>query len=351
MIPFTWRSDDTVRQGVFKVLKPNIQEHLAEELQRLTEAGTFLDDRCGQYGIPNIDYEGIFAQVRDLLGNEVDLHREQEHMQMARQSFAESPEIVVPELFPFCTARVTAMERIDGRKITQLAGESTMERRRIARRLIDALIAQPIWSTQESALFHADPHAGNLLLTDDHRLAILDWGLAGRLTKQERVYVTQILIGAVTLDARSIVRSIRALSDDRLDRQALKVVVDDALRSVRRGKFPGNGWLTAMMDDAVTRAQVSFPSDLLLFRKSLLILEGVIADISEDCTTDNVLAVSFVMQLGGEWRKRLLTPPLARGSSTHLSNADLLKLMSSGPTTTVRFWRGLFQDLLKQIAA
>jgi ubiquinone biosynthesis protein len=65
---------------------------------------------------------------------------------------------------------MTAMERVDGRKVTD-PGSSPRERRRLARTLIEALIAQPFWSdSAASAIFHADPHAGNLFVTDDGRL-------------------------------------------------------------------------------------------------------------------------------------------------------------------------------------
>jgi ubiquinone biosynthesis protein len=351
VIPFQFQGSDLTHRGVFKLLKPNIQQYLAEESKLLTRVGLFLDERCEHYGIPRIDYEGLFAQVRELLSNEVDLRSEQQHMREARETYANSSEIVVPELFPFCTARVTAMQRVDGQKITQLTDESATVRRRIARRLIDALVARPIWSAPQSTLFHADPHAGNLLLTDDHKLAILDWGLVGRLTKQQRVCVSQLMIGAITLDASLITRCITALSDNELDRQALAEVVDDALHSVRWGQFPGIGWLTSLMDDAVTRANASFPADLLLFRKALLILDGVIADISEDCTTDNVLAVSFAIQLGIGWRDRLVSSPFTRRANTHLSNFDLVKLLGSGPKTAVRYWTGLFRDLFNVSAS
>jgi len=206
------------------------------------------------------------------------------------------------------------------------------------------LIACPVWSDQEHAIFHADPHAGNLLVTDDRKLVILDWGLAGTLSKQHRIAVTQILIGALTLNQRAIISAISDLAGGRFNEQELIEVVGHAVRSVRRGTFPSLAWLTSLMDDAVTRAGVGFSSDLLLFRKSLLILDGVVHDVWEDCSTSTALAASFAVRLGSDWRGRLLTSPLARSSNTHLSNIDLWRLLTAGPGTSVRFWRGLAQD-------
>lgn len=224
VIPFVWqdRSCDHTRHGVFKLLKPNIQKYLEEELRLLQQVGAFLDEQCEHYGIPNIDYGGLFAQVRELLNNEVDLSREQEHMAEARRAFADVPNIVIPELFSFCTPRITAMERIVGQKVTEFSQASTTQRRRLASTIVEALIARPIWSAGSVTMFHADPHAGNLLVTNDHQLAIIDWGLVGTLTKRDLISVSQILMGAMTLDSRRIVRSISSLADNQFDQRELK---------------------------------------------------------------------------------------------------------------------------------
>jgi len=348
VIPFQWHHSGSTNCGVFKLLKPNIEQHLEEELQLLGEVGVFLDQRCESYGIPNIDYGELFAQVRDLLGNEVDLCREQANMESARISYTDSRGIIVPKLFPFCTSRVTAMERIDGVKITDLGETFSVNRRRIASRMIDALIGHPVWSTDETSMFHADPHAGNLLVTEDRQLAILDWGLVGTLTKQERIDMSLIMIGAVTHDASRILEAMTNLAKDGVDRDALQIVVDEALQSIRRGNLPGLHWLTELMDDAVLRAGVTYSADLLLFRKVLLVIVGVLADVAEDYAATTSLAASFTMRLGRDWTDRIRTMPFNRESATHLSNTDLLKLVASGPGTVARLWRGMVRDLVAE---
>ena len=62
-----------IERGVFKVLKPGIEERLARELGLLQEVGGFLDDRCAAFGIPPLAYREVFDQVREKLGTEVNL--------------------------------------------------------------------------------------------------------------------------------------------------------------------------------------------------------------------------------------------------------------------------------------
>ena len=235
VIPFQHCVAEGSQRGVFKVLKPDIEQHLAEELVILDQVGDFLDRQCHRYGIPEIDYADLFAQVRQLLDNEVDMAHERDHMDAAHQVYDGWPMVSLPKLLPFYSKRLLAMERIEANKVTELSSMSVVDRRRIASRLIEALIAFPIWSEQEQAIFHADPHAGNLFVTDDCRLIMLDWGLAGYLSKRSRVAVTQILISALTLNQRRLVAAILELTDQNVREKELLGVVASAIREVRHG--------------------------------------------------------------------------------------------------------------------
>ena len=70
-------------------------------------------------------------------------------------------------------------------------------------------------------MFHADPHAGNLMATHDKRLAILDWSLVGFLGEPERLAIVQMVQSAITLDARRIVEILESLNTStRIDNSA-----------------------------------------------------------------------------------------------------------------------------------
>ncbi len=185
VIPFGYRGGAGDGQGpgrgVFKVLKPGIEERLGQELALLEDVGAFLDERCTEFGIPPLDYQEVFSQVRERLSHEVRLDLEQRHLTAARAAYAGwEATVEIPRPLPWSSPRITAMERIDGRHVTE-DGMSSGERGQLVRRIVEALIAQPLWSTTPSAPFHADPHAGNLLVTGEGRLAILDWSLVGTL--------------------------------------------------------------------------------------------------------------------------------------------------------------------------
>jgi ubiquinone biosynthesis protein len=326
-------------RGVFKVLKPGIEDRLALELDLLRDVGSLLDDRCTSFGIPRLEYREVFDQVREKLGTEVNLRGEQQHLAHAAATYRHEPDVQIPHLFPFCSSRVTAMERIEGHKVTEPGILNGWDRRKLAGLIVEALIASPLWSPASRASFHADPHAGNLFVTPERRLALLDWSLTGSLGERERVALTQVVLAGLSLNASQMRTGLLDVAmDQRVDEPALDSVIATGLRRVRLGSFPGFSWLTDLLDDAVLRARLRFAPDLVLFRKALHTLEGVLADVSANLQLDEILPILFLRRLVCEWPRRLFTPAFSRSLETRLSSADLALLLGRLPFTPARAW-------------
>jgi ubiquinone biosynthesis protein len=336
-------------EGVFKVLKPGIEERLEHELNLLERVGEHLDSRCDELQIPHLDYQEAFQQVRHKLIDEVHLENEQLHLLQAKQFFADEPQVRIPSLLDHCTRRVTSMERISGGKVTGHGLDRSRHKRRLAKLVAKSLIAKPVFSKSDQALFHADPHAGNLFLTDDGCLAILDWSLVSTLGASERIAIVQIVLGAMTLDSPRIVRVLTQLDDrQRADEDALKLVVDDWVKRVRRGQFPGLHWLVGLLDDAVQNARLRVSANLIMFRKSLHTLEGVVAAVGESSgQIDKTLSIEFLRHFAKEWPKRCVRLPNSRDYATRLSNLDVTYTLLSYPATVARFWTGHALDVLE----
>jgi ubiquinone biosynthesis protein len=332
------------REGVFKVLKPGIEERLEQELELFEGVGSYLDQRCDEFRIPHLDYRESFEQVRDKLRHEVRLDLEQGHLALARAVYAGEPRVQIPALLDPCTLRVTAMERVVGGKVTAHGLDSEWDQRRLAGLVVEALIARPIFSRASQALFHGDPHAGNLFLTRDHRLAVLDWSLVGSLGERERIALVQVLLGAMTYHPEQIVTTLAALAERRrVDRSALESVVHAWLGRIRQGQLPGFTWLMGLLDEAVQTARLRVGADLLLFRKTLHTLEGVVADIgAADNPIDGVLLGEFLHHLAVEWPQRWLALPHSHAFATRLSNADLAQWVLTLPWAVTRLWLDSF---------
>ena len=173
----------------------------------LEQVGSFLDQRCEDLGIPHLDYRDSFEKVHHKLQCEVRLDKEQQNLTLARDFYKGDPLVRIPALFDFCTSRITAMEMVTGQKVTECCPDSWVQKRRMAKLVVETLIARPVFSTDAQALFHGDPHAGNLFSTKDLDLAVLDWSLTGSLGEKERNSIMQIVLGAISFQPEKIVTS------------------------------------------------------------------------------------------------------------------------------------------------
>ena len=173
----------TMRDGravVVKVQRPDIRELIVGDLEALGEIAHFLDQHT-ELG-RRYEFDNMLVNLRKSLLRELDFTIEANNLRTIGQNLAEFEEIVVPEpIDDFSTTRVLTMEYISGKKITALN----------PLRLLDidgGLLAEELFSAYlkqflVDGLFHADPHPGNVFLTDDDRIALLDLGMVGRVTR------------------------------------------------------------------------------------------------------------------------------------------------------------------------
>ncbi len=323
-------------EAVVKLLKPDITENLMVELNALAAVADALERDGPAAGLPDIRYRDTFEDVRALVTHEVNLVAEHENLAAAFTRLALNTNVLIPEPLACSSAQMLAMGRIHGRKVTDAPADAGT-RRRLGRTIVQALIADVLFSPDEVAHFHADPHAGNLFVTDDGRLAILDWSLVGCLGRSERRAVVLLLAAALTLDAPLARRAIETLAIEPPP-AAISPIIDAAIDRVARGQLPGLDWMVALLDGLATTG-VRFSADMLLMRKCLWLLEGVLADLSPDVPVDATLIAAAFSAFAFDWPHRLMSGPFAAAPRTHLSNADLAALALRLPVAAVNFWQ------------
>jgi len=173
----------TMRDGravVVKVQRPDIRELIVGDLEALGEIAHFLDQHT-ELG-RRYEFDNMLVNLRKSLLRELDFTIEANNLRTIGQNLAEFEEIVVPEpIDDFSTTRVLTMEYISGKKITALNPLRLLDidGGLLAEELFRAYLKQFL----VDGLFHADPHPGNVFLTDDDRIALLDLGMVGRVTR------------------------------------------------------------------------------------------------------------------------------------------------------------------------
>lgn len=302
ILRFTWGRPGQERgRGVFKVLKPYVSSYFAEDMTLLQQLGEFLSAKDRGYGFAVRDLKEMLLEVRLLLEHELDLPLEQRTLVEAHTTYRSSIGIRVPRLIgPLCTAQITAMTEEIGVKVTEACRRSPIRRRQIAEQLIEALVAVPLFSRQDPAIFHADPHAGNLLYDEPNReLVVIDWALADRLSVESRRWLVMLALMMNLRNRAGVCEAIQALSQDgpggRLEREKLiDRYVNRFFDRLPPDRSPGT--LDAMrVLDEIALEGVHFPTPLFLFRKILFTLDGVLHDVAgSDVRIDYVITREFL---------------------------------------------------------
>lgn len=179
------------RAVVVKVQRPNIRELIVGDLEALGEIAHFLDEHT-ELG-KRYEFENMLVNLRKSLLRELDFTIEANNLLTIGQNLAEFDNIVIPEpIDDFTTTRVLTMEYISGKKITALNPLRLLE-------IDGSLLAYELFSAYlkqflVDGIFHADPHPGNVFLTDDDRIALLDLGMVARVTRTFQDNLLRLLL-------------------------------------------------------------------------------------------------------------------------------------------------------------
>jgi ubiquinone biosynthesis protein len=239
--------------------------------------------------------------VRLLLEHELDFRREQATLREARRTYRASFGIRIPRPVPeLCTATITAMTAEDGVKVTEAFRRSPIRRDRIASQLIEALVAVPLFSRERQAVFHGDPHAGNLLYDEPNReLVVLDWALADHLTLHARRYLVMLALMMLLRNPPGVAEAIHGLSrrdqgGHRASKRLIEPLVNQFFERLPEHYAPGVLDAMSLLDQIALKG-VRFPAALFLFRKSLFTLDGVLDDVAgPDVRMDRVITNLFL---------------------------------------------------------
>lgn len=341
VLRFTFQRKNRTKRstGVFKVLKPGIEEHLQEELFLIEKVAIFFEDHRQIYGLQEMMVVDLFNEIRDDLIREIDLAAEQKNLAEACKIYSTTRGVHIPELFSFCTPAITSMEFLDGIKVTDVE-TTAIERHNLARLVFQAIICMPLFSLKKEALFHGDPHAGNILIlpgktASKPNVALIDWTLAAHLKRVQRGYMVEMMVGIITEDVKRICETIKLLlphSPSPTKMMQIKECVTAHIASKDHPDDPLKNVFQLMAQ--LTMGGFVFPAEIILFRKTFFTLEGVLADISPGFSMAEALQNYLGQLLLAEVPLRVTSAFLpAPDNQSHyktlLSNQDLGELSFS----------------------
>ncbi len=288
VVGFTWQNPASGRcqHGVFKVLKPHIANCYAEDMRIIGQLAQRLARQHRTSGAPIGRLAETLTEIRLLLQREVDFPREQATLADELSEYRSLRGIRVPHVIPLLSTNIiTALSFERGKKVTEVHALPAKLRINIAQRLAKALLAVPAFSRQKDSIFHADPHAGNLLYDKKrNQVVILDWALTARLSRKQRKYIVLLVLMMQLRDANGMSKAVEELcqipaAKSRKQSLGIRQHVDRLLDELPLTHLPGPMDAMRLLDN-IALDGTRFPAALLMFRKASFTLEGVVEDIA-----------------------------------------------------------------------
>jgi predicted unusual protein kinase regulating ubiquinone biosynthesis (AarF/ABC1/UbiB family) len=265
------------RDVVVKVLRPGVEELVGEDLD-VSFRILFLLNLL----FPNHHTRAITAIVSEFakrIRDELDFREEARNAATLRRNFASEPRVVVPEVVSELVAqRVLVLEYVEGTRIDRLQdriASGAIDLHRLIETVVDAYIKMML----EDGLFHADPHAGNLLVDPQGRLVLLDFGMVLEVERETRRRLVQTVLAAARQDVDGVINGFYELGI--LDPDVDRGTVRDAARSLMS--------VTLRDDVSPRRIQrlveqvlqtfydwpLMLPSNLVYFGRAGVLVEGI----------------------------------------------------------------------------
>jgi ubiquinone biosynthesis protein len=261
------------RIASIKVQRPGIRSKIKTDLDILAAIAARLHERVDDlrtYDLPNLVHV-----IRRTLLRELDFKREARNMKMASSYAGEDSEIYIPKVYEeYCTERLLVMEYVQGTKLKDLKTEVLTDPESTAKQGLRAAIKQIL----NDGFFHADPHPGNLLITGQERICLMDWGMTGRLSERDRHELIDLLKSVVDKDSESMVHALLRISSakEAIDQRGLERELLDILDSYYAVpiKEMNIGQLLMAITELLRTYRLRLPPDLVIMIKALVTAEG-----------------------------------------------------------------------------
>src|SRR5882672_905700 len=179
------------REVAVKVQRPGIREQIDSDLAAFKDIAVVLD-HIG--AAKNVDVTRVLEEFKRTLLAELDYREEARNLVTVAHQLRDFEHIVVPlPVDDYTTARVLTMDYVGGTKITAVSRVEWTEVN--GEQLADDLFRAYLQQILIDGVFHADPHPGNVLLTPDHRIGLIDLGMVGRISPQTQEQLFKLILG------------------------------------------------------------------------------------------------------------------------------------------------------------
>ena len=292
------------KQYAIKVLRPGIEKKFNEELEALMLFASIVETILPK--TKRLKLIEVVHLLKEITAIEMDLRFEGSAGSELKKNTKSDPKFKVPDInWDFTSKRVLTSEKVEGISIKELdkINELKIDKKELAKNIIQNFLRQAVGD----GFFHGDMHQGNLFVDSDGNIIPVDFGIMGRLDKDNRKYLAEILYGFIQRDYEKVadVHFVAGLVP--LDQS--KDAFSQALRSIGEPIFGQSiknisaGKLLAQLFEITEQFNMATQPQLLLLQKTMVVVEGVARTLDEDA---NIWEISKPVLEG--WLKKEVGP-------------------------------------------
>ncbi len=260
---------------VLKIRRPGIRPKIEADLRILAHIAALIEAEMPE--ARRYRPTEIVAEFARSLERELDFAMEARNVERIAKNFEGDPFIVIPRIFPEWTSEsLNVQEHVDAIRGTDAAKVTAagLDRRLLAQRGAAAVLKMIL----VDGFFHADPHPGNVFYLPGNRIAMIDFGMVGRLSPQRRNQVVDLLAGFARMDEEAMLDVLLDWADEAaIDESKLGLALSDlafdyegaALKTIHIGTLIRQ-FATILRDHSIL-----MPADLTLMFKALITMEGL----------------------------------------------------------------------------
>ena len=271
------------RDVVVKVLRPDVEALVALDIRAVRR----LLDIVSRYW-SNSHLRGFRVVVEEFalrIGEEMDFRQEAANAIAIADRFATNPRVLIPNIeTDLIRQRVIVMEYMEGTRVDALS--SRISARTISgQRVVESVVEAYIQMMLVDGLFHADPHPGNLLVTDDGRLVLIDFGMVVRVEPEMRRILIRTALAAVSRDSAGVIQGFYDLgivepgTDMTTIHRLVDVLLGMAFDGVASADIASRILADRTLADDVMRTIYDWPiilrGELVYFGRAVALIEGI----------------------------------------------------------------------------
>lgn len=267
-----------------KIQRPGIRKHFVEDLETLMT----LSEKAEKHSetARKFSLNSIIEELQYILLQELDYQKEAQNLKVLKENMKEFDYIYVPGIIPsYCSQRVLTMEFVDGQKVTSL---SPFQLDSIPKKeIVDDLIKGYLKQIIVDGFAHADPHPGNVHITKDHKLGLMDLGMVARFDDEMQENILRLMIGLGNNDGNQVTDVLLSFSkyDEKntdTDNFRRKVTRQIQENQYSHAKDLKTGRAILDINKIAIHQNIQLPVELTILGKILLNMDQIIAFLSPE---------------------------------------------------------------------